>query len=156
MSNSDRAVILTTNERDALAVYEAADGALALALPQGERLDPAVFPYLEEFEQIFIWFPSRHLDFAKDWGCALNGSRCYLVKSPDRPIELVRNRRNKDVKVMISQNAVRVRDKGFRSMTDIREEVKADILHSSQRLQGIALVRASFAFFCNKDSNYAL
>lgn len=39
---SDRAVVLTTNERDALAIYEATDGALAFALPNGERIDSNV------------------------------------------------------------------------------------------------------------------
>ncbi|VDN37467.1 unnamed protein product, partial [Gongylonema pulchrum] len=36
---SDRRVILTTNERDALAVYEATGGMLCIALPKGEKLD---------------------------------------------------------------------------------------------------------------------
>ena len=39
---SDRRVILTTNERDALAVYEATGGMLTFALPQGEKLDMTV------------------------------------------------------------------------------------------------------------------
>lgn len=36
---SDRRVVLTTNERDALAVYEATGGMLCIALPKGEKLD---------------------------------------------------------------------------------------------------------------------
>ncbi|CAI4226327.1 unnamed protein product [Auanema sp. JU1783] len=135
---SDRMVVLTTNERDALAVYEATDGALAFALPQGERVDSSVFPYLEDFDQIYLWFPIRHLDYAKEWGTALNASRCFLVKVADRPIEMVRNNRNTEVKQAITSRSVRMRDKGFRSMTDIREEVKADLIHSSSRQHGLA------------------
>ncbi|PIO62446.1 hypothetical protein TELCIR_15990, partial [Teladorsagia circumcincta] len=135
---SDRAVVLTTNERDALAVYEATDGALAFSLTHGERIDPTVFPYLEEFEQIFLWFPSRHLEYAKEWGYALNGSRCYLIRNIERPIELVRNGKHKEVKLILSREAVRLREKGFRSMTDIREEVKADLINSSTRQLGFA------------------
>uniref|UniRef100_A0A1I7X602 SF4 helicase domain-containing protein n=1 Tax=Heterorhabditis bacteriophora TaxID=37862 RepID=A0A1I7X602_HETBA len=135
---SDRSVVLMTNERDALAVYEATDGALAFALPQGEKVDSTVFPYLEDFEQIFLWFPPRHIDFAKEWGYALNGSRCYLIKNNERPIELVRNNKSKDIKIILNREAVRLRDKGFRSMTDIRDEVKADLINSSTRQMGLA------------------
>ncbi|VDM75353.1 unnamed protein product [Strongylus vulgaris] len=135
---SDRAVILTTNERDALAMYEATDGALAYALPHGERIDPSVFPYLEDFEQIFLWFPPRHLDYAKEWGYALNGARCYLIRNAERPIELVRNGKFKEVKHILGRESVRLREKGFRSMTDIREELKADLINSSTRQLGLA------------------
>ncbi|KIH64228.1 hypothetical protein ANCDUO_05463 [Ancylostoma duodenale] len=104
---SDRAVILTTNERDALAMYEATDGALAFALPHGERIDASVFPYLEDFEQVFLWFPPRHLEYAKEWGYALNGGRCYLIRNAERPIELVRNGKHKEIKHILSREAVR-------------------------------------------------
>ncbi|KJH48990.1 hypothetical protein DICVIV_04889 [Dictyocaulus viviparus] len=147
---SDRAVVLTTNERDTLAIYEATDGALAFALPQGERLDSNVrklvnlkcfvmyFLILKILSRFFLWFPPRHLDFAKEWGYALNGARCYLIRNAERPIELVRNGKNKEVKHIISREAVRLREKGFRSMTDIREEVKADLINSSTRQLGLA------------------
>lgn len=36
---SDRRIVLTTNERDALAVFEACGGMLSVALPHGEKLD---------------------------------------------------------------------------------------------------------------------
>ncbi|KAK5967224.1 hypothetical protein GCK32_000237, partial [Trichostrongylus colubriformis] len=104
--------------------------------------DRAVFPYLEDFEQIFLWFPPRHFDYAKEWGYALNGSRCYLIRNIERPIELVRNGKHKEVKQILSREAVRctvrLREKGFRSMTDIREEVKADLINSSTRQLGFA------------------
>ncbi|WKY15120.1 hypothetical protein Q1695_000547 [Nippostrongylus brasiliensis] len=135
---SDRAVVLTTNERDALAIYEATDGALAFALPNGERMEPSVFPYLEDFEQIFLWFPPRHLEYAKEWGYQLNGARCYLIRNLERPIELVRNGKHKEVKHILSKEAIRLREKGFRSMTDIREEVKADLINSSTRQLGLS------------------
>lgn len=35
---------------------------------------------------------------------------------------------------------VRLRDRGFRSMTDIREQVKNELVHSSERMHGIAQV----------------
>ncbi|KIH49946.1 hypothetical protein ANCDUO_19979, partial [Ancylostoma duodenale] len=50
---SDRVVVLTTNERDALAIHEATNGTLAFTLPRGPRVDLSVLPYLEDFEQIF-------------------------------------------------------------------------------------------------------
>ncbi|PAV91494.1 hypothetical protein WR25_14198 [Diploscapter pachys] len=137
MTNSDHRVVLTTNERDAMAVYEAT-GMLTFALPMGERLDQNVIPYLEDFDQIYLWFPHRHADYAKDWGYALNGLRCFLIKSQERPIELIRNGNSRLIKQTIRENAVRMRDKGFRSMTDIRDEVKADLVHNSSRLAGFS------------------
>jgi hypothetical protein len=38
------------------------------------------------------------------------------------------------------QEAVRVRYRGFRSLIDIREEVKNEIVQSKSRMSGIALV----------------
>ncbi|PAV91526.1 hypothetical protein WR25_25571 [Diploscapter pachys] len=137
MTNSDHRVVLKTNERDAMAVYEAT-GMLTFALPMGERLDQNVIPYLEDFDQIYLWFPHRHADYAKDWGYALNGLRCFLIKNQERPIELIRNGNSRLIKQTIRENAVRMRDKGFRSMTDIRDEVKADLVHNSSRLAGFA------------------
>src|SRR4051812_13745873 len=54
---SDNRVVLTTNERDALAVYDATNGIPALSLPNGEKMDKAVLPYLEDFDLIYLWFP---------------------------------------------------------------------------------------------------
>lgn len=53
---SDRRVIITTNERDALAVFEATNGLLSLALPMGERLDTRYYiqaTFIPEFSKNF-------------------------------------------------------------------------------------------------------
>ncbi|CAD6194336.1 unnamed protein product [Caenorhabditis auriculariae] len=136
---SDRAVVLTTNERDAMAIYEATK-ALVYALPHGEHLDPLVLPYLEDFDKIYLWFPAQHVAFAKDWGSALNAPRCFLVKNEERPIELVRNGDQRMIRSALSNSVVRMREKGFRSLTDldIREGVRADLINSSNRVIGFA------------------
>lgn len=59
---SDNRVVLTTNERDALAVYDSTNGIPALTLPNGERLDQSVMPYLEDFELIYLWLVMNSLD----------------------------------------------------------------------------------------------
>ncbi|CAJ0583622.1 unnamed protein product, partial [Mesorhabditis spiculigera] len=137
MTGSDRKVILTTNERDALAVYEATGGMLTFALPLGEKLDMDVIQYLEEFDVIYLWFPQRHTEFAKDFAHVLNPSRCLLIKSPDRPIELLRNDQKKEINHIIREQASRMRETGFRSMLDIRDEVRNELLNSKSRTAGL-------------------
>ncbi|CAJ0959344.1 unnamed protein product, partial [Mesorhabditis belari] len=137
MTGSDRKVILTTNERDALAVYEATGGMLTFALPQGEHLDMDVIPFLEEFDVIYLWFPQRHTEFAKDFAHVLNPTRCLLIKCPDRPIELLRNDQKKEINHIIREQASRMRETGFRSMLDIRDEVRNELLNSKTRTAGL-------------------
>ncbi|KHJ82933.1 hypothetical protein OESDEN_17372 [Oesophagostomum dentatum] len=138
MTNSERTVVLTTNERDALAVHEATKGAFALALPHGEKVDLSVLPYLEDFEVIYLWFPAFQQDYAKEWGYKLDPARCRLINSTERPIELVRSGKSKDVRRILATEAARLRGKGFVSLTDIREDVKADLIYSSTRQRGLA------------------
>jgi hypothetical protein len=71
--------VLTTNERDALSVYDATNGIPALTLPGGEKLDQAVLPYLEDFDLIYLWFPQIHERHAKEYASYLNASRCYII-----------------------------------------------------------------------------
>uniref|UniRef100_A0A1I7TJN9 SF4 helicase domain-containing protein n=2 Tax=Caenorhabditis tropicalis TaxID=1561998 RepID=A0A1I7TJN9_9PELO len=134
---SDRSVVITTNERDALAIYEATK-ALVFALPHGEILDPLVLPYLEEFDKIYLWFPVQHVSYAKDWGSALNTLKCLLVKNEERPIELVRNGDHRLIRNSLSNSVVRMRERGFRSMTDLdmREGIRSDLLNSTNRIVG--------------------
>ncbi|NP_001355545.1 SF4 helicase domain-containing protein [Caenorhabditis elegans] len=134
---SDRSVVITTNERDALAIYEATK-ALVFALPHGEILDPLVLPYLEEFDKIYLWFPVQHVSYAKDWGSALNTLKCLLVKNEERPIELVRNGDHRLIRNSLSNSVVRMRERGFRSMTDLdmREGIRSDLLNSTNRVVG--------------------
>uniref|UniRef100_A0A915AV93 SF4 helicase domain-containing protein n=2 Tax=Parascaris univalens TaxID=6257 RepID=A0A915AV93_PARUN len=135
---SDHRIILTTNERDALAVYEATGGMLAVALPMGEKIDAAVLPYLEDFDTIYIWFPYVHDRHAKDYASYLNANRCYIVDHKERPIELVRNDRRREVNKAIREEAIRVRNKGFRSMIDVRSDLKSEIINSRTKQYGIA------------------
>ncbi|GMT05372.1 hypothetical protein PENTCL1PPCAC_27546, partial [Pristionchus entomophagus] len=134
---ADRKVVVTTNERDALAVYEAC-GMLTVSLPKGELVDEQVIPYLEDFETIYLWFPHRHLDFARDYAALLNANRCYLIKNSDRPIELLRHNRSREIPLIIQEEAIQVRSRGFRSMIDVREDIKQEIINSKPRLQGMA------------------
>lgn len=80
ISQADNRVVLTTNERDALAVYDGTNGVPALALPNGEKVDSAVLPYLEDFDIIYLWFPEIHQKHATDYASHLNASRCYIVR----------------------------------------------------------------------------
>uniref|UniRef100_A0A914BZC2 SF4 helicase domain-containing protein n=1 Tax=Acrobeloides nanus TaxID=290746 RepID=A0A914BZC2_9BILA len=94
---ADRRVILTTNERDSLAVYDATGGMLCLALPNAERVDHAVLPYLEDFDTVYLWFPLIHEKYAKDYTTYLNAARCFIINKKERPIELIREDRPRDI-----------------------------------------------------------
>ncbi|TKR83153.1 hypothetical protein L596_016788 [Steinernema carpocapsae] len=135
---SDRTIILTTNERDALAVYDASGGMLTVALPKAERVDYSVIPYLEDFDKIFLWFPSHHEKFAQDYASYLNGARCFLITKRERPIELVRDGRAKEINRAIRDEAVRIRNRGFRSMIDVRNELRDEILNANSKMIGLA------------------
>ncbi|KAL3106971.1 hypothetical protein niasHT_011175 [Heterodera trifolii] len=137
LTQFDNRVVLTTNERDALAVYDASNGIPALSLPKGERFDHSVLPYLEDFDLVYLWFPSIHERFAKDYASYMNATRCYIITAPLRPVELLRDGRAKEVLHNI-QDAVRVRYKGFRSVGDLRDAVRSEIVQSKSRLGGIA------------------
>ncbi|CAJ0596175.1 unnamed protein product [Cylicocyclus nassatus] len=137
-TSADRLVVLTTNERDALAVYDATGGVLTFALPHGRRVDLQTLPYLARFEQIFLWFPPQHQDFAREWGYRLDDVRCRLITTTERPVELVRNGKQKDVRLIIAHGAARLRERGFISASDIRDEIKSDLVYSSVRQNGLA------------------
>lgn len=79
ITQSDNRVVLTTNERDALAVYDATNGIPALTLPNGEHLDQSILSYLEDFDLIYLWFPLVHEHHAKEYASYLNASRCYII-----------------------------------------------------------------------------
>uniref|UniRef100_A0A1I8A8B9 SF4 helicase domain-containing protein n=1 Tax=Steinernema glaseri TaxID=37863 RepID=A0A1I8A8B9_9BILA len=134
---SDKRIILTTNERDALAVYDSTGGMLTVALPKAERFDHAVLPFLEDFESIYLWFPIHHEKFAKDYASYLNSSRCFIIPKSERPIELVRDNREKEINRAIREEAVRVRNRGFRSMIDVRSDLRDEILHSNSKMLGL-------------------
>ncbi|KAK6731611.1 hypothetical protein RB195_007838 [Necator americanus] len=135
---SDNSIVLTTNERDALAVYEASDGIFAFALPHGEHVDNTILPYLEDFEHIFLWFPSHHQNYAKEWGHKLDDARCSFIKSVERPIELLRSGKYKKVRRILWTESIRLRSEGFLCINDLREHVKADLVHSDVRQRGFA------------------
>lgn len=134
----DNRIVLCTNERDALAVYDASNGIPALSLPLGERFDSTVIPYLEDFDLIYIWFPHIHERFAKSYASYLNAARCYIITASLRPVELVRDNRAKEVLHNI-QDAVRVRYKGFRSVQDLRDSVRSEIVQSKTKLTGLTM-----------------
>ena len=54
-----------------------------------------------------------------------------------RPVELIRDNRIKDIAAGI-QDAIRVRFKGFRSMVELRDSAKHEIVQSRAKLAGIA------------------
>jgi hypothetical protein len=78
VTTNDRTVIVTTNEKDAMAIYEGTKE-LALALPQADKLDYQALPFLEEFETVYIWFPSQSLDAAKEFAATVTAPRCLVV-----------------------------------------------------------------------------
>ncbi|ETN78413.1 hypothetical protein NECAME_10359 [Necator americanus] len=60
------------------------------------------------------------------------------MKLTELLVSKVNARKLKDWKALTPIEDVRLREKGFRSMTDIREEVKADLINTSTRQLGFA------------------
>uniref|UniRef100_A0A0R3RSF5 SF4 helicase domain-containing protein n=1 Tax=Elaeophora elaphi TaxID=1147741 RepID=A0A0R3RSF5_9BILA len=135
---SDRRIILTTNERDALAVFEATGGMLCVALPKGEQLDTSVLPYLEDFDMVYLWFPYVQEKYAKDYASLLNANRCFIVDSHERPIELLRSDRRREINKAIREESIRLRGKGFRSLIDVRSELKSELVKDQMKMNGVA------------------
>ncbi|KAM3727533.1 Twinkle mtDNA helicase [Dirofilaria immitis] len=135
---SDRRIVLTTNERDALAVFEATSGMLCIALPKGEQLDTSVLPYLEDFDMIYLWFPYVQEKYAKDYASLLNANRCFIVDNHERPIELLRSDRKREINKAIREDSIRLRAKGFRSLIDVRSELKSELVKDQIKMNGVA------------------
>ncbi|KAK6114464.1 AAA domain family protein [Brugia pahangi] len=135
---SDRRIVLTTNERDALAVFEATGGMLCIALPKGEQLDTSVLPYLEDFDMVYLWFPYVQEKHAKDYASLLNANRCFIVDNHERPIELLRSDRRREINKAIRDESIRLRGKGFRSLIDVRSELKSELIKDQMKMNGVA------------------
>ncbi|VDM95822.1 unnamed protein product, partial [Onchocerca ochengi] len=135
---SDRRIVLTTNERDALAVFEATGGMICIALPKGEQLDTSVLPYLEDFDIVYLWFPYVQEKYAKDYASLLNANRCFIVDNHERPIELLRSDRRREINKAIREESIRLRNKGFRSLIDVRSELKSELVKDQMKMNGVA------------------
>ncbi|CAG9539803.1 unnamed protein product [Cercopithifilaria johnstoni] len=135
---SDRRIILTTNERDTLAVFEATGGMLCIALPKGEQLDTSVLPYLEDFDMVYLWFPYVQEKYAKDYASLLNANRCFIVDNHERPIELLRSDRRREINKAIREESIRLRGRGFRSLIDVRSELKSELVKDQMKMNGVA------------------
>lgn len=77
--------------------------------------------------------------FCLDYASYLNSARCYIITKPERPVELLRDDRSNEILKGILE-AVRVRYRGFRSLIDIREEVKNELVQNNARMSGYAQV----------------
>jgi hypothetical protein len=64
-----------------------------------------------------------------------------IFSSSMRPVELLRDNRSKEILAGI-QDAIRVRYKGFRSMMDLRESVKQEIMQTRSKMAGLAQASA--------------
>uniref|UniRef100_A0A914XDP4 SF4 helicase domain-containing protein n=1 Tax=Plectus sambesii TaxID=2011161 RepID=A0A914XDP4_9BILA len=137
---SDKKVVVTTNERDAMAVYDAT-GELAVALPRGEKVDQQVLPYLEDFDKVVFWFPTYQQTHARNYAAYLAGSRCFIVTHRERPIEVARHGRLDDIKAILSSDQTKrvVRStEQFRTTTDHRTGVRNEIVNHKRNLSGLA------------------
>lgn len=64
-----------------------------------------------------------------------------VLRCKERPIELLRNDARREINKAIREDAVRVRGKGFRSMIDVRQDLKLEIINSRTKQCGIAQVK---------------
>uniref|UniRef100_A0A0K0EK93 SF4 helicase domain-containing protein n=1 Tax=Strongyloides stercoralis TaxID=6248 RepID=A0A0K0EK93_STRER len=131
-------VILTTNERDAMAINEANTILTALSLPKGHKLDYSIIPYLEKYEKIYLWFPEKQQLYAKDLAILLNIERCSIILEKNRPIELLRYGRMEDIISIISNAIKKPRINSITSLKELRKDVKVELIDNRKRIKGFA------------------
>lgn len=73
----------------------------------------------------------------------------------ERPIELLRSDRRREINKAIREDSIRMRSKGFRSLIDVRSELKSEIVKDQIRMTGVAQVgfiaKLRFIFiFCGR------
>uniref|UniRef100_A0AC35G5H2 SF4 helicase domain-containing protein n=1 Tax=Panagrolaimus sp. PS1159 TaxID=55785 RepID=A0AC35G5H2_9BILA len=98
--------------------------------------------HMDSYEQPAICYPRYFGPSGRtrtpDYASYLSGARCYIITKKERPIELIREERIKEIKRAIHEEAVRVRNPGFRCMNDVREDVKNEIIQSKTKMAGFA------------------
>uniref|UniRef100_A0A0K0FNF8 Twinkle protein, mitochondrial (inferred by orthology to a human protein) n=1 Tax=Strongyloides venezuelensis TaxID=75913 RepID=A0A0K0FNF8_STRVS len=138
ITEDNKEVILTTNERDAMAINEVKCSFIALSLPKGHILDYSIIPYLERFEKIYFWFPEKQQRHAKDLAIVLNIERCTLILEKNRPIELLRYGMIEDIKDVITNASKKATVNNFKSLKDLRKDVKIELENNSEKVKGFA------------------
>uniref|UniRef100_A0A183EQ95 SF4 helicase domain-containing protein n=1 Tax=Gongylonema pulchrum TaxID=637853 RepID=A0A183EQ95_9BILA len=93
---------------------------------------------LEDFDMVYLWFPYMQERNAKDYASMLNASRCFIVDNHERPIELLRSDRRREITKAIREDSIRMRSKGFRSLIDVRSELKSELVKDQAKMLGIA------------------
>uniref|UniRef100_A0A0N5BRQ8 SF4 helicase domain-containing protein n=1 Tax=Strongyloides papillosus TaxID=174720 RepID=A0A0N5BRQ8_STREA len=138
ITEDNKEVILTTNERDAMAINEAKCSFIALSLPKGHILDYSIMPYLERFEKIYLWFPEKQQRHAKDLAIVLNIERCTIILEKNRPIELLRYGMIEDIKDVITNASKKPTVNNFKSLKDLRKDVKIELENNAEKVRGFA------------------
>ncbi|CEF62175.1 Twinkle protein, mitochondrial [Strongyloides ratti] len=138
MKLDEKSVILTTNERDAMAINEAKCVITALSLPKGHKLDYSIIPYLEKYEMIYLWFPKKQQRYAKDLAILLNIERCIIILEENRPIELLRYGRMNDITNIILNILKKPRINSLTSLKELRNDVKMELVDNSEKIKGFS------------------
>uniref|UniRef100_A0A0N4ZPE1 SF4 helicase domain-containing protein n=1 Tax=Parastrongyloides trichosuri TaxID=131310 RepID=A0A0N4ZPE1_PARTI len=138
LSLNEKTIILTTNERDALAINQSMNTFNALSLPKGCNMDYSIIPYLESFEKIYLWFPEKQQIYAKNLAIILNISRCYIILEKERPIELLRKGESEQICNIIKRAYEKNITNAFKGLAELREDVKAEIVDNAQKMKGFA------------------
>lgn len=72
----------------------------------------------------------------------------FLFSNRERPIELLRSDRRREINRAIREESIRLRGRGFRSLIDVRSELKSEIVKDQMKMNGVAQV------ICNSDNRF--
>lgn len=69
----------------------------------------------------------------------------FPFSNHERPIELLRSDRRREINKAIREESIRLRSKGFRSLIDVRSELKSELVKDHMKMNGVAQVIFSIA-----------
>ena len=128
-------IVLTADEFDAMAVYQATSFP-AVSLPLGlSSLPPEILPHLEQFGKIILWFRNdvRSRQAANKFARKLNIQRCHFVRmetsGPASALDALR--RDCDLKSMLAK-AQAASHKQIVTFQQLRDEVYNELCNVDQ------------------------
>lgn len=134
-------VVLTSNEFDCLAITQAT-GIPSLALPLGaSTLPPECLPYLEQFDEILMWYRNEYQarQNIHRFAAKLSLSRCFMVSSSSAAYDILNKYGDEAVEKLL-QSAHPLSHDHIITFKELSSELYSDLMNTKQNA-GIPFTR---------------
>eukprot|EP00111_Clytia_hemisphaerica_P003854 TCONS_00011065-protein len=131
ISPADKTLILTTTELDAMSVFHVT-GLPSLSISSTEiSLHPDLFPFLEQFNKIVLWFPStyREQESLQNFSRKLDLKRCWKVQCNDSPFSLLEKQQSSEISDSISTSKHMSHDR-ILTFKDLRSDLFNELMNA--------------------------